>query len=343
MQRLRAALTAVANRVTDCALPSCYQPTIIYQVFGNLKMSPPIHLFLTTIASQPVLRKRQEYILRILQSKKIPFSSYDLASDPDAKRLWRRKAPADKQQLPGLLVGYQFVGTFDAFEDAVEHDELDIFLKLKEPWDPAIDEERPPPEVKAVGVPGANLPMEMTPKHIKEYIIAEQSSPLRVKSKTKPIPVNKLDEKDQIDLGNELAGYGLQGVKVTQDELMDLMGQLGLGGEEADDLAKGLVGASSGSKKEKQISEEKKVEEASKAPEDTKGKAKAVEIASEEVKAPIPAKVEGTEPTPVTKAEEVKATPPAEEKGPVDAKEELKEEGNVPNAPAPTPAETETK
>ena len=34
-----------------------------------------------------------EYILRILQVKKIPFTSYDLASDDDAKKLWRRKAP----------------------------------------------------------------------------------------------------------------------------------------------------------------------------------------------------------------------------------------------------------
>jgi hypothetical protein len=38
-----------------------------------------------------------EYILRILQAKKITFNSYDLASDEDAKRLWRRKAPAGEQ------------------------------------------------------------------------------------------------------------------------------------------------------------------------------------------------------------------------------------------------------
>jgi SH3 domain-binding glutamic acid-rich protein len=57
---------------------------------------PPIQVFLTTIASQPALRQRQEYLLRILQAKKIPFTSYDLASDEDAKRLWRRKAPASQ-------------------------------------------------------------------------------------------------------------------------------------------------------------------------------------------------------------------------------------------------------
>jgi SH3 domain-binding glutamic acid-rich protein len=193
--------------------------------------------------------------------------------------------------------------------------------------------------------------MEMTPKHIREHIIAEQSSPLRVKSKTKPIPVNKLDEKDQIDLGAELAGYGLQGVKVTQDELMDLMDQLGLGGEEADDLAKGLVGTSSGGKKEKPTPEEKKAEEVPIVLEDTKGKGKgkgkAVEAEAAEDKAPIPAKVDQAEPALVTKAEEVedKATEKATEKESIapEAKEELKEESKAPTASAPTPAETETK
>ncbi|EAU92691.2 hypothetical protein CC1G_01736 [Coprinopsis cinerea okayama7 len=212
-------------------------------------MGPPIHLFLTTIASQPALRQRQEYLLRILQMKKIPFTSYDLASDEDAKRLWRRKAPLDKQQLPGILVGYQFVGTFAQFEEAVEYGELDQFLKLKEPWDPAIDEERPPPVAKPIGVPGAVLPMEMTPDHIKKHIIAEQQSPLRIKNKDKkPIPVNREDDSKKIDLGEEIAGYELQGLKVTEDELKDLIEQLGLGGDEADDLAKGLLSDEKGSK-----------------------------------------------------------------------------------------------
>ena len=31
--------------------------------------------------------------MRVLQVKKIPFTSYDIASDEDAKKLWRRKAP----------------------------------------------------------------------------------------------------------------------------------------------------------------------------------------------------------------------------------------------------------
>jgi len=67
-------------------------------------------------------------MFRILQVKKIPFNTYDLASDEEAKKLWRRKAPQGehvtpyaptrslnlaslgKQQLPGILVGGKYPG-----------------------------------------------------------------------------------------------------------------------------------------------------------------------------------------------------------------------------------------
>ncbi|KAF7339591.1 hypothetical protein MSAN_02173600 [Mycena sanguinolenta] len=185
--------------------------------------SPPIEVFLTTIASQPVLRQRQgaisvpcalldltdfvvEYILRTLQVKKIPFSSYDLASDETAKRLWRRKAPADKQQLPGILVGGKFPGPFQDFEDAVECGDLDNFLRLKESWDPDIDAEGIQLTATPIGVAGAQTPLEMMPEKFRKEIISQQSSPLRGKAGT---PVNK--RTDLLDAGNEFSGFGLQG------------------------------------------------------------------------------------------------------------------------------------
>lgn len=83
-----------------------------------------------------------------LQVKKIPFVSYDLASDENAKRLWRRKAPLKEQSLPGILVGGKWPGVsiayslvytrsnwpnlqnFTMFEEAVEYGELNQFLRL---------------------------------------------------------------------------------------------------------------------------------------------------------------------------------------------------------------------
>ena len=84
-----------------------------------------------------------------LQVKKIQFVSYDLASDENAKRLWKRKAPPREQSLPGILVGGKWPGVsiayfplciqgpnysnlqnFTMFEEAVEYGELNQFLRL---------------------------------------------------------------------------------------------------------------------------------------------------------------------------------------------------------------------
>ncbi|KAG2044999.1 SH3-binding, glutamic acid-rich protein-domain-containing protein [Suillus americanus] len=223
--------------------------------------SPPIQIFLTTIASQVVIRKRQEYILRILQTKKIPYTSYDLASDDDAKRLWRRKAPPDKQQLPGILVGGRFIGDFDAFEEAVETEGLATFLRLNESWDIAIDEDRPAPEVKPVGVPGAVPIAQMTPEHHKpRFFPRDPDTPLK--------PVNKREE--DFDVSTELEGYGLQGVRVTDDDLRLLVEELGLEGDDAEDMVKSLGGNGKGAPQKGGEGDEKAKAKAKEATKDTK-------------------------------------------------------------------------
>ncbi|KAH7104118.1 hypothetical protein BKA62DRAFT_669754 [Auriculariales sp. MPI-PUGE-AT-0066] len=190
--------------------------------------SPPIQVFLTTIASQPALRSRQEYILRILQVKKLPFTSYDLASDEDAKKLWRRKAPNDKQQLPGILVGGRFPGQFSDFEDAVEHDELSIFLRLNDDWDPEIDGDGKELKPAApVGVPGAASPMQMRPDHKPSF--APQRSPLARHTVSNR---RHADDPEEYDAGDKLDDKALAGLQVTEDELMQLVADLGLGGIE---------------------------------------------------------------------------------------------------------------
>ncbi|KAI9460997.1 hypothetical protein BJY52DRAFT_1261667 [Lactarius psammicola] len=223
-------------------------------------VSPPIQIFLTTIASQPALRQRQEYILRILQSKNIAFSSYDLASDEDAKRLWRRKAPQDKQQLPGILVGGTCPGSFADFEEAVEYGELETFLRLKETWNESIEETRPTLPAQPIGVPGASSPSQMAkPAHKALFDLspASKTSPLRgTGTGTRTTGPTALKEslrkrnESEFDVGDELSGYGLQGLKVTDDDLVALVEELGLGGEEAGALVKGLSRPADGAGKD---------------------------------------------------------------------------------------------
>jgi hypothetical protein len=76
----------------------------------------------------------------------------------------------------------------------------------------------------------------MTPEHHKPTTFPSSSadSPLRGK------PANRRE--GEFDVSTELEGFGLQGVRVTQDDLAALVEELGLGGDEADELVKGLSG-----------------------------------------------------------------------------------------------------
>jgi len=139
--------------------------------------------------------------------------------------LWKRKAPAKNQDLPGILVGYKWPGTFEQFEEAVEYDELDIFLRRNEGWNPDLDDDYGLTE-KPTGVAGAYTPYQMTgqtPSHAPEGSVAQPA--------VRP---------GEMDMGEHLSGYGLQGVKVTADDLEELVKSLGLDDKDAKDLVGGL-------------------------------------------------------------------------------------------------------
>jgi len=134
-----------------------------------------------------------------------------------------------------IYIDLQFQ-TFDAFEEAVEYDELATFLRLNESYDEKVEEDRPILPQVPVGVPGAASPAQMTPDHHKHTTFPSSSSdsPLRGK------PANKRE--GEFDVSTELQGFGLQGVRVTQDGLAALVAELGLDGDDAEDLVKGLSG-----------------------------------------------------------------------------------------------------
>jgi SH3 domain-binding glutamic acid-rich protein len=137
----------------------------------------------------------------------------------------------------------------------VEYGELETFLRLKDTWDETIEETRPTLPTKPIGVPGASSPSQMAkPAHRALFNASPgggPSSPLRgatsSSSASSPAPAETQTKKslrkrrdEEFDVSEELTGYGLQGVKVTDDDLLALVEELGLGGEEAGDLVKGL-------------------------------------------------------------------------------------------------------
>jgi hypothetical protein len=142
----------------------------------------------------------------------------------------------------------------------VEYGELETFLRLKDTWDETIEETRPTLPTKPIGVPGASSPSQMAkPAHRALFNASPgggPSSPLRgvtssssssssASASASPSPAETKKSlrkrgEAEFDVGDELTGYGLQGVKVTDDDLLALVEELGLGGEEAGDLVKGL-------------------------------------------------------------------------------------------------------
>ncbi|CCA72466.1 hypothetical protein PIIN_06401 [Serendipita indica DSM 11827] len=262
-------------------------------------MPPPIQLFLTTIASEPKLRSRQEYLLRTLQVKKIPFVSYDLASDPNAKRLWRRRAPKDNQALPGMLLGGVWPGTFEQFETAVETGTLETFLRMNEDYNPEIDGKVL--EAQPIGVPGAVMPEAMTGQ--KPSFAPNGPTPIR-----KSGPKGSADE--LVDAGDVLPGFGFQGMMVTIGELTELAKDLKLDDkEQASVLAKAAKAskqATSSSSKEPS----KESDDTKPAPVDTDREHDATKEPGEKAAVKTDASQEATAPT-----------PPAEPKAEAEVKE----------------------
>jgi hypothetical protein len=77
----------------------------------------------------------------------------------------------------------------------------------------------------------------MTPEHHKpRFFPRNPDTPLK--------PVNK--HEGDYDVSTELEGYGLQGVRVTDDDLRLLVEELGLEGDDAEDMVKSLGGGGNG-------------------------------------------------------------------------------------------------
>jgi hypothetical protein len=114
---------------------------------------------------------------------------------------------------------------------------LSKFLRLDDTYDPEAEEDRPLLPSTTIGVPGVATSLQMTPERLRPALLAGSSSSSPLSGKA-AIPVNKRD--DEFDVSTELSGFGLQGVKVSEDDLASLVKELGLEGDDATDLVKGL-------------------------------------------------------------------------------------------------------
>merc|ERR1711973_1056986 len=85
--------------------------------------------YVSSISSNLMTKKHQQKVEMVLTGKKIPFEFADVASDESAK-IRMKELCGDKSKTPLIVNGDVFCGDFEAFEEAVEYEELDTFLKL---------------------------------------------------------------------------------------------------------------------------------------------------------------------------------------------------------------------
>eukprot|EP00794_Sanderia_malayensis_P000286 gene286-912_t len=94
-------------------------------------MSGTIYFYISSVSSNMEIKKQQQRIDMVLESKKIPFIAIDIAASDEEKQKMRELAGNPSALPPQLCNGNEYCGDYNAFDDALEGDTLEEFLKLK--------------------------------------------------------------------------------------------------------------------------------------------------------------------------------------------------------------------
>lgn len=90
-------------------------------------MSEGLTVFWSSVSSNLELKKHQQKIWMVLDSKKIPYDKVDIATSDEGK-LKMKELCGDTARPPQIIKGNTYIGDFNAFDDAVECETLPQFL-----------------------------------------------------------------------------------------------------------------------------------------------------------------------------------------------------------------------
>jgi SH3 domain-binding glutamic acid-rich protein len=86
-------------------------------------------VYISSVSSSTELKKQQQKIMMVLDGRKIPYTVADIASSEDAKMEMKKVAGSDA--LPPQIVNDgMYCGDYFGFDEALESEELNQFLKL---------------------------------------------------------------------------------------------------------------------------------------------------------------------------------------------------------------------
>ncbi|XP_037541343.1 SH3 domain-binding glutamic acid-rich-like protein 3 [Nematolebias whitei] len=90
----------------------------------------PVIVYYASVSGSLELKKNQERIMSVLTSKKIPYETKDITQNSADKDAMRKKAGNPTAMPPQICNGDVYCGDFAAFENAIEDNQLEEFLKL---------------------------------------------------------------------------------------------------------------------------------------------------------------------------------------------------------------------
>jgi len=90
-----------------------------------------LKVYVSTVSSNLEIKKNQQKIEMILSSKGYDVQYIDVAASEEAKQRMRDLSGNPKALPPQIFNEDQYCGDFEAFDNAIEDDNLEEFLKLK--------------------------------------------------------------------------------------------------------------------------------------------------------------------------------------------------------------------
>jgi len=95
--------------------------------------APALQVYISSVSSSMKLKQHQQKIQMILDSKCIKYELIDIAVSEDDKQKMRELADNPKALPPQLFNNNEYLGDFDAFEAAVEDENMYGFLRIPDP------------------------------------------------------------------------------------------------------------------------------------------------------------------------------------------------------------------
>ncbi|XP_068564357.1 SH3 domain-binding glutamic acid-rich-like protein 3 [Cebidichthys violaceus] len=89
-----------------------------------------IKVYYSSVSSCQKMKKHQQHIFDVLTAKKINYEAVDIARDVKFKDLMRELAGNNTALPPQICNGNNYCGDYKAFENAIEEEALESFLKL---------------------------------------------------------------------------------------------------------------------------------------------------------------------------------------------------------------------